>query len=61
MSPGEQEIPVYLLGEIAADIRIYTAKENHNLARHDTTDVFTKLIGVWKLRANQNRTHAEQP
>ena len=50
-----QDMRIYVLGETAVTsfVKIYTAKENGNVAREDTTHVFTKDHGVWKLRISR--------
>jgi ketosteroid isomerase-like protein len=50
-----QDMRIYVLGEtaVAAFVKIYTSKENGNVAREDTTHVFTKDHGVWKLRISR--------
>ena len=59
----EEDLQIYLLGEtaVAAYIKVYTANENHNVASHDTTDIFIKTSGIWKLRISRTSPHAEQP
>jgi hypothetical protein len=38
---------------VAAYTKTYTAKENGNLAHEDTTHIFTKDRGTWKLRISR--------
>ena len=46
---------IYILGDTAvvAFTKIYTAKENGNVAREDDTHIFTKDHGVWRLRISR--------
>jgi hypothetical protein len=49
------DMHVYLLGEtaVAACVKTYTAKENGNVAHEDTTHIFTRDHGSWKLRISR--------
>src|SRR2546426_59854 len=51
----EKDMRIYILDDtaVAAYVKIYTAKANGNVAREDTTHVFTKGRGVWKLRLSR--------
>jgi ketosteroid isomerase-like protein len=49
----QQDMHIFILNEtsaVAAYVKIYVANENKNVAREDTTHVFTKDCGTWKLR-----------
>jgi hypothetical protein len=61
---GNQSLPytaeiegmhIYLLGDtaVAAFTKVYTAKENGNVAREDTTHIFRKEGGAWKLKISR--------
>jgi ketosteroid isomerase-like protein len=49
------DMHIYILGEtaIAAYTRTYTAKENGNVAKEDTTHVFVRDQGTWKLKISR--------
>jgi len=34
---------------VAAYTKTYTAKENGNIAHQDSTDIFTRVHGAWRL------------
>ena len=54
----QQDIHIFVLNEtaaVAAYAKIYVAKENKNVAREDTTHVFTKDRGTWKLRISKGQ------
>lgn len=46
---------IYVLGEtaVAAYDEAYIAKENGNVVRENTTHIFTKVQGTWKLRISR--------
>ena len=50
-----KDMHIYILGDtaVAAYVKIYTAKENGNVAHEDTTHIFTRTNGVWKLRISR--------
>ena len=50
-----QDMRIYVLGEtaVASFVKTYTAKENRNVAHEDTTHIFTRDHGVWKLRISR--------
>jgi len=50
-----KDMHIYVLGDaaIAAYVKTYTAKENGNVVREDTTHIFTKDHGIWKLRISR--------
>lgn len=50
------DMRIYILGDtaVAAYSKTYTAKENGKAAHEDTTHVFTKEHGVWKLRISRS-------
>ena len=50
------DMHIYVFGDtaVAAFSKTYTAKENGNLAREDTTHVFTRDHGSWKLRISRS-------
>lgn len=53
------DMRIYVLGDtaVAAYSKMYTAKENGNVAYEDTTHVFTKENGTWKLRISRSSFH----
>jgi len=53
------DMRIYILGDTAvvAYSKTYTAKENGNIAHEDTTHVFTKEQGAWKLRISRSSFH----
>jgi ketosteroid isomerase-like protein len=42
---------------VAAYTKTYTAKENGKVIHEDTTHVFTRDRGIWKLRASRSSFH----
>jgi ketosteroid isomerase-like protein len=50
-----KDMHIYILGDtaVAAYVKIYTAKENGNVANEDATHIFTRTDGVWKLRISR--------
>jgi hypothetical protein len=42
---------------VTAYAKTYTARENRKVIREDTTHVFTKDKGIWKLRASRSSFH----
>ena len=46
---------VYVLGDtaVAASVRTYTAKENGNTANEDSTHIFVREHGSWKLKISR--------
>jgi len=50
-----KDMHIYVLGDtaVAAYTKTYTAKENGNVAHEDTTHIFTKDHGTWKLRISR--------
>jgi ketosteroid isomerase-like protein len=53
------DMRIYILGDtaVAAYSKTYTAKESGNVAHEDTTHVFTKEQGLWKLRISRSSFH----
>jgi ketosteroid isomerase-like protein len=49
------DLHVYLLGDtaVAVFVKTYTSKENGNMANEDTTHVFAKDHGIWKLKISR--------
>jgi ketosteroid isomerase-like protein len=49
------ELHVYVLGDtaVAVFVKTYTAKENGNMANEDTTHVFIRDRGSWKLKISR--------
>ena len=49
------DMHIYILGDtaVAACVKAYVAKENGNVLREDTTHIFTKDHGTWKLRISR--------
>jgi len=49
------DLHVYVLGDtaVAASVRIYTAKENGNIANEDSTHIFVRDHGNWKLKISR--------
>ena len=55
-SVRREDMNIFVLNDasaVAAYVKIYVAKENKNVAREDTTHVFTKKDGTWKLRVSR--------
>ena len=54
-SVEKSDMHIYVLGEtaVAAYVRTYIAKENGNVAHEDTTHIFVKDHGAWKLRISR--------
>jgi hypothetical protein len=53
----QQDMHIFILSDnaaVAAYAKTYVAKENKNVAREDTTHVFTKDSGAWKLRISRS-------
>ena len=50
-----ENMHIFILGDtaVAAYTKIYTAKENGNVAREDNTHIFRKEQGVWKLKLSR--------
>jgi len=50
-----EDMHIYILGDtaVAAFTKVYTAKENGNVAREDTTHIFRKDQGLWKLKISR--------
>jgi len=50
-----RDMHIYILGDtaVAAYVKAYTAKEGGNVVREDTTHIFTKDHGSWKLRISR--------
>jgi ketosteroid isomerase-like protein len=49
------DLHVYVLGDtaVAASVRTYTAKENGNTAHEDSTHIFVRDNGSWKLKVSR--------
>lgn len=49
------DLHVYVLGDtaVAASVRTYTAKENGNTANEDSTHIFVRDHGTWKLKISR--------
>lgn len=47
-----ENMHIYILGDtaVAAFTKVYTATQNGNVAREDTTHIFRKGKGVWELK-----------
>jgi ketosteroid isomerase-like protein len=47
-----KDLQIHVFGDtaVAAFVKTYTAKENGNVAQEQTTHIFMKDKGVWKLR-----------
>ena len=55
-SVRQEDMHIFILNDlsaVAAYVKIYVANENKNVAREDTTHVFTKEHGTWKLRVSK--------
>ena len=55
-SVRQEDMNIFVLNDasaVAAYVKIYVAKENKNVAREETTHVFTKEDGTWKLRLSR--------
>ena len=50
-----ENLHIFILGDtaVAAFTKVYTAKENGNIAREDTTHIFRKDQGNWKLKISR--------
>jgi ketosteroid isomerase-like protein len=50
-----KDMHIYVLGDtaVAAYVKTYTDKENGNVLREDTTHIFAKANGTWKLRISR--------
>ena len=50
-----EDMHIYVLGDtaVAAYVKTYTTKENGNVLREDTTHIFVKDHGTWKLRISR--------
>jgi|SRR5579864_9329338 hypothetical protein len=50
-----EDMHIYILGDtaVAAFTKVYTTKENGNIAREDNTHIFRKDQGVWKLKISR--------
>ena len=53
------DMRIYILGDaaVAAYVKVYTANENGNVIHEDTTHVFTRDHGAWKLRISRSTFH----
>lgn len=49
------DLHVYVLGDtaVAVSVRTYTAKENGNIANEDSTHIFARDHGSWKLKISR--------
>jgi len=55
-SVRQQDMHIFILSEtsaVAAYMKVYEANENKDVAREDTTHVFTKDHGTWRLRISR--------
>lgn len=50
-----KDMHIYVLGDaaVAAYTKMYKAKENGNVVREDTTHIFKKEHGTWKLKISR--------
>ena len=50
-----KDMHIYILGDaaVAAYTKTYTAKESDNVLREDTTHIFKKERGAWKLKISR--------
>jgi len=50
-----QDMHIYILGDtaVSAYTKTYTAKQNGNVLREDTTHIFKKEHGAWKLKISR--------
>ena len=53
------DMRIYVLGDtaVAAFAKTYTTKDKEKVAHEDTTHIFTKERGVWKLRISRSSFH----
>jgi ketosteroid isomerase-like protein len=61
-SVRQQDMQIFVLNDtaaVASYVAIYVAHENKNVARQDTTHVFTKEHGTWKLRVSKSSKSAQ--
>jgi hypothetical protein len=56
------DMRVYILGDaaVAAYTKTYTAKDGGNVAREDTTHIFRKEHGTWKLKISRATVRKEE-
>jgi ketosteroid isomerase-like protein len=55
-SVRQEDMHIFVLNEtsaVAAYVKVYVANENKSVAREDTTHVFTKGHGTWRLRISR--------
>lgn len=50
-----EDMHIYILGDtaVAAFTKVYTAKDNGNIVREDTTHIFRKDQGAWRLKISR--------
>jgi ketosteroid isomerase-like protein len=61
-SVRQQDMHIFVLSDVAAVasyVTIYVSNENKNVARQDTTHVFTKEHCTWKLRVSRSSNSAQ--
>jgi ketosteroid isomerase-like protein len=61
-SVRQQDMHIFVLHDlsaVASYVTIYVSNENKNIARQDTTHVFTKEHGAWKLRVSRSSNSAQ--
>lgn len=61
-SVRQQNMHIFILNDasaVASYVKVYVANENKNVAREDTTHVFTKEHGTWKLRVSRASQHCD--
>jgi ketosteroid isomerase-like protein len=53
------DMRIYILGDtaVAAYAKTYTTKDGGNVAHEDTTHIFVKDHGIWKLRISRSSFH----
>jgi len=58
-----KDMHIYILGDtaVAAYVKTYTAKEDGKVIGEDTTHIFTKDHGTWKLRISRASIHEAGP
>jgi SnoaL-like domain len=61
-SVENSDMHIYILGDTAvtAYVRTYKAKENGNVSREDTTHIFVKDHGAWKLKVSRASIRAAE-
>jgi len=62
-SVRQHNMRIFILNDtsaVATYVKEYVAKENGNVAREDTTDIFTKDGQTWKIRLSRTSPHTSE-